>query len=200
LVDLEDLLQKGKIAIYKKGEIIKLQGEPIEEILILLEGLLSTEHISDSGKSLEIDTIKPIKIIASGLIFSREPKYPATVTAKEESKILHIERKDFLDILMKRKDILFFFLEDISEHFRMVSEKLFLLSTKTLKERLLYYLIQHANEDGYLVLNVTIEDLSKMFGCARPALSRVLQDLIREGIIEKAGRRIRILRKDIIPS
>jgi len=191
---LENLLQHGRILTFREGEMVRHQGDPIDDILVLLEGSLRTEHVSENGKVLEIDTIKPVQIIASGLVFSRDPVYPVNVMAKEDSKILSIPKEKFLNLLMKDRKLLLFFLEDVSEHFRIVSEKLFFLTTKTLKEKVVHYLVHHMNKDGEVVLPVSVEELSRIFGCARPALSRVFQDLEKEGFIEKKGRRIRILR------
>lgn len=191
---LKNLLQHGQVLTFREGEMVRYQGDPIDDILVLLEGSLRTEHVSENGKVLEIDTIRPVQIVASGLVFSRDPVYPVNVIAKEDSKILSIPKEKFLDLLMKDRKLLLFFLEDVSEHFRIVSEKLFFLTTKTLKEKVVHYLVHHMNEDGEVVLPVSVEELSRIFGCARPALSRVFQDLEKEGFIEKKGRRIRILR------
>jgi len=194
---LKNLLQHGQVLTFREGEMVRYQGDPIDDILVLLEGSLRTEHVSENGKVLEIDTIRPVQIVASGLVFSRDPVYPVNVIAKEDSKILSIPKEKFLDLLMKDRNLLLFFLEDVSEHFRIVSEKLFFLTTKTLKEKVIHYLVHHMNEDGELVLPVSVEELSRIFGCARPALSRVFQDLEREGFIEKKGRRIRVLRNPL---
>ncbi|AIY87153.1 MULTISPECIES: Crp/Fnr family transcriptional regulator [unclassified Thermotoga] len=193
-MDLKKLLPCGKVIVFRKGEIVKHQDDPIEDVLILLEGTLKTEHVSENGKTLEIDEIKPVQIIASGFIFSSEPRFPVNVVAGENSKILSIPKEVFLDLLMKDRELLLFFLKDVSEHFRVVSEKLFFLTTKTLREKLMNFLVCHMNEKRELTLPVTLEELSRLFGCARPALSRVFQELEREGYIEKHGRRIKVLK------
>ncbi|KHC91531.1 CRP/FNR family transcriptional regulator [Thermotoga sp. Mc24] len=193
-MDLKKLLPCGRIIVFKKGEIVKYQDEPIEDVLVLLEGTLKTEHVSENGRTLEIDEIKPVQIIASGFIFSSEPRFPVNVVAGEDSKILSIPKEVFLDLLMKDKELLLFFLKDVSEHFRVVSEKLFFLTMKTLREKVLNFLVHHMNEERELILPVTLEELSRLFGCARPALSRVFQELEREGYIEKHGRRIKVLK------
>ncbi|MCS7233537.1 MAG: Crp/Fnr family transcriptional regulator [Synergistetes bacterium] len=193
-MNVEELIPHGEIIEYKKGEIVRYQDEPINEVLVLLEGTLGMEYISESGKILKIDFIKPVRIIASGLIFSKEPRFPVNVVAESDTKILEIKKELFLDILMKKKDLLRFFLQDISEHFKTVSQKLFFTTTRTLKEKLLQYILQYANEDGEAFLPLSIEELSKVFGCTRPALSRVFQELTREKIIEKIGRKVKILK------
>ncbi|MCD6551300.1 Crp/Fnr family transcriptional regulator [Thermotoga sp.] len=196
-MELEKLLRCGQVLTYREGEIVRYQGDPMDEVLILLEGVLRTEYVSENGKVLEVDTIKPVQIVASGLVFSGDPRFPVNVTAGSEAKILTVPKDRFLELLMEDREFLIFFLEDISEHFRILSEKLFFLITKTLKEKVVHYLVHHMNENGEVVLPVSVEELSRIFGCARPALSRVFQELTREGYIEKRGRRIRILRNPL---
>lgn len=191
-LDIKELASYGCVKIYRKGEILRCQGDPIDEVLILLEGLIRTEYVSEEGKSLEVDLISPVRIIASGLIFSRKAKFPVNLIVKEDAKILEIPKEKLFDILMIDRDLLKFFLEDISEHFRIVSEKLFLLTTKKLREKLIHYLIKHANENNEVTLPVNIEELSKLFGCTRPALSRVFGELMKEGVIEKHGKKIKL--------
>lgn len=194
-INIDELIPYGSIKVYKRGQIVRHQDDPISEVLVLLEGLLKTEYISDNGKSLEVDLIKPVRIVASGLIFSKESRFPVNIISELDAKILEIDKERFLNLLINKKDLLKFFLEDVSEHFRTVSEKLFLLTTKKLREKVIYYLIKHANERNEVTLPTSIEELSKLLGCARPALSRIFQELIREGIIEKSGRKIKIKTK-----
>lgn len=108
-MDLKKLLPCGRIIVFKKGEIVKYQDEPIEDVLVLLEGTLKTEHVSENGRTLEIDEIKPVQIIASGFIFSSEPRFPVNVVAGENSKILSIPKEVFIDLLMKDREFLLFF-------------------------------------------------------------------------------------------
>ncbi|PLV59894.1 Crp/Fnr family transcriptional regulator [Thermotoga sp. KOL6] len=191
---VDKLFRNGKIFSYRKGQMIVHQGDPINDVMILIEGSLKTEHVSESGKVLEIDIIKPVQIVASGLIFSKNPRFPVNIVAENDVKILIVTKKKFLELLMSDEELLLFFLEDVSEHFKIISEKLFFLTTKTLKEKVIEYLLHHANDEKEVILPVSIEELSKIFGCARPALSRVFRELEEEGYIRRKGKQIKILK------
>ena len=63
------------------------------------------------------------------------------------------------------------------------------------KGKLLLYLDALKTEnDNSVTLPVSVEELSRYFGVARPSLSQVISDLQNEGLIIKTGRIIRFLR------
>jgi DNA-binding GntR family transcriptional regulator len=51
------------------------------------------------------------------------------------------------------------------------------------------------NNDKFIQMNITVEELSKLFGVARPSLSRAFSELENEGIICKNGNRVNIIDK-----
>ncbi|QTA37515.1 Crp/Fnr family transcriptional regulator [Thermosipho ferrireducens] len=183
-----------KLLKFKNGELIKAQGEEIDEVFIIVDGKVVAEYVSESGKSLELDILEPYDIVAPGFIYTSEPFYPVNIISEGNARILAIEKDTFLEILQQNKKLFLKFLNEIGDKFHILSQKLFLLSTKTLKEKVAYVLLKKATSSKDIYLKINKEKLSRFLGCARPALSRVFAEFEKEGIIEREGRNIRILK------
>mgnify|MGYP002740952295 CR=1 FL=1 len=75
----------------------------------------------------------------------------------------------------------------------LLHTKLKILASGTLREKIVRYLFPHIDEKGQIALKVSREFIAAYLAVSRPSLSRELSAMQREGIIEAAGRTIRIL-------
>jgi CRP-like cAMP-binding protein len=75
-----------------------------------------------------------------------------------------------------------------------LSERLYFLTFKTIREKFSQYLLklQANSQSREVTLPKSIHELSEYFAVSRPALSRIIRELVREGIIEQNRRRITI--------
>ena len=79
-----------------------------------------------------------------------------------------------------------------SNRTHFLSERVKLLSTKTIKGKLAQYILAR-NQDMNFTLNMNQTALAEYFGVTRPSLSRSLSEMISEGIISMKGKNGKIL-------
>ena len=79
----------------------------------------------------------------------------------------------------------------ISNKTQFLSKKIwFSFTNKTINNKLIAYLLNNMNREGKVVLQNSIKEIAQMFGVARPSLSRVLKELVDEGIVIREQKNI----------
>ncbi len=106
--DAELLFKKihFQIKSYTKDEIVVVSGEPVLNLNIIMSGSVRGEMIDYSGKTIKIEDIEAPKPLATAFLFGQENKFPVTVTANYEAKILTIPVSEFLKLLQLNTQIL----------------------------------------------------------------------------------------------
>jgi len=171
-----------KIKSFKKGECIVQQGDIVNALYILLKGSAKAEMISDSGNILNIEIINAPNPLAPAFLFAANNRFPVDVVALEDCEIILIMKNSIMEQLTCNEEFLQGFMIFNSNRVHFLSERLKLLSTKTIKGKLAQYILVRAN-GMYFTLDRKQTELAEYFGVTRPSLSRSLSEMVDEGII-----------------
>lgn len=179
---------------YFKDEVVVVAGEPVLNLNIIISGSVRGEMIDYSGKTIKIEDIEAPKPLATAFLFGKENKFPVTVTANNEVKILSVPVSEFLKILQLNLQILKNYLNSISSRAQFLSQKLNFLSFKTIKGKVAHFLLDHAGEKLHSVeLKNTQQQLADLFGVTRPSLARVFGEMQKEGLISIKNKTVTLL-------
>ena len=169
---------------YSKDEVLAVAGETVLNLHIIISGSVRGEMIDFSGKIIKIEDIEAPKPLATAFLFGQENKFPVTVTANNNAKILTIPVPEFLKLLQLNTQILKNYLNSISSRAQFLSQKLHFLSFKTIKGKVAHFLLKQAGDKFHSVeLKNTQQQLADLFGVTRPSLARVFGEMQREGLI-----------------
>ncbi len=196
--EAEDLLKKihFQIKSYPKDEIVVVAGEPVLNLHIIISGSVRGEMIDYSGKTIKIEDIEAPKPLATAFLFGQENKFPVTVTANCETKILTMPVAEFLKMLQLNTPILKNYLNSISSRAQFLSQKLHFLSFKTIKGKVAHFLLQQAGEKFHSIeLKNTQQQLADLFGVTRPSLARVFGEMQKEELIKIENKTVTLLDK-----
>jgi len=171
-----------KTKLFKKGEWIAQQGDMVNALYILLKGSAKTEMISNSGTVLNIETINAPNLLAPAFLFAANNRFPVDVVALEDCEIVLISKDSIMKELTCNESFLQGFMVFNSNRVHFLSERLKLLSTKTIKGKLAQYILARTNNMNF-TLDRKQAELADYFGVTRPSLSRSLSEMIDEGII-----------------
>lgn len=199
--EIEILLKKihFQVKSYKKDEILVVAGEPVLNLLIIMSGVVRGEMIDFSGKTIKIEDIEAPKPLATAFLFGRENKFPVTVTANNDVKIISIPVVEFLKLLQLNTQILRNYLNSISSRAQFLSQKLHFLSFKTIRGKVAHFLLQHAGDKFHSVeLKNTQQQLADLFGVTRPSLARVFGEMQKENLIRISNKTITLLDKQAL--
>jgi CRP-like cAMP-binding protein len=185
---------------YPANSIISYQKEPVESLMIVLEGKVRGEMIDFSGRVIVIEEIESSRPLAPAFLFGEYNFFPVNIISQECSKILKIPKYEFIKMMQKSNILLTNFMDIISERAQFLSQKLKFLSFHSIKGKLAYYILDLSkdNQSQKIILPFTQSKLADLFGVTRPSLGRAMRELHNDGLIKSNGKNIEILKpKDL---
>ena len=173
---------KFKIKTFKKGDWIAQQGDPVRALHILSKGSVKAEMLSQSGTVLNIETIHAPNPLAPAFLFAEDNRFPVDVVALEDVEIILISKESIMKQLAQNENFLQGFMTFNSNRVHFLSERIKLLSTKTIRGKLAQYIMARTKNMCF-TMDMSQTMLAEYFGVTRPSLSRTLSEMIEEGII-----------------
>lgn len=158
--------------------LISHMGDECSDVVMLIEGTVYTNMTGDDDKEVVIETIKGPLILAPAFIYGEDNRLPVNIIAKTDCTLLYIDKSSFLDLLSKDRNMMSAFIRILSDRCCRLTRRVHEDNLHSLKERVVEYLRINGRIDN-------IQWVSRIFGVARPSLSRVLSELINEGQIER---------------
>ena len=184
-----------KVKTYTKNSIIHFEGDHCFKLEIVLTGKVVVARIDESGNLLTIAEFFQNDILGGNLMFSKNPYFPMTSTALEESVILEIEKNLLFTLLSESPVFLKAYLKFVADHTFILGDKIKHYVNKTIRECVLGFLdyeSKHQNSNK-VILNMTKQTLADKIGVQRTSLSRELSKMRNEGLIEYDSKSITIL-------
>lgn len=174
-----------QIKDYPKNELVFFRGDTINHIIIILEGLCKGEMQKLNGDSIVIDYIPSQQIVAPAFIFGDVSTFPVDLITVEKTKLLFLDKNDFLELLQTDKILLINFINEISNKGQLLSKRIwFNFTNKTITEKIISYVKQN-QKNGIITFYPNISELAKKFEITRPSLSREISSLCNKGILTK---------------
>jgi len=195
--ELKNVLAKINFHVkkYDTGDMIYQAGEKIEDLVILIRGKVATEMMNFSGKSIKISKMKAPDPIADAIAFSSGKTIPVNVEAIEPVEMLTIHKEELMKLFSLEPRILENYMKSMADRAVQLTQKIFILSLKTIKGKIAMYLMRQSKGRDEFEIKHTQTELASLFGIARPSLAREISQMVEEGIIEAERRKIKILDK-----
>ena len=197
LRELESLLARVSVNIksYRRGNIIRFQGDEYSQLLILLGGEVSAEILSPDGKKIIIETLGESQALAAGVLFASDNTLPVTVRANKDLRIACFPRQEVIQIFQTNAAVLMNYLQDTADKVIFLAEKIRLFKFKSISQKIAGHLLNlvHRQRTESVHLTYSREQMADLFGVARPSLSRSFSEYYNRGILRAEGRIIHIL-------
>ena len=126
--------------VYRKGDILARQGDICNRLVILTKGSVRGEMIDDSGRLIKVEDITAPRAIAPLFLFGNENRYPVEVTANEATEVIEIPKTSVLMLFRKNERFLENYMNLSANYAHTLSDKLFFMSFKTIRQKLASYL------------------------------------------------------------
>ncbi len=193
-------LSEGRFhaASHEKGRVVHFDGEICDRIEVILSGTVTVDRIDQPGNLLAIAELGSGDILGGNLVFSKNPRYPMTVTAQTTAILLGIKKDLVLDLCFGNRDFLENFLMVISDQAFNLGDKIRHYIKRTIRESVMNFLKheQVLQKSNRIRLNMTKKALAEKIGVQRTSLSRELQKMRNEGVLLLESGFITILKDD----
>lgn len=195
--DIEDLFSKDLYFIddYKKNSVIYFQNEKCQSFDIVLKGIVSVQGIDEKGNYISISDFSIGDIIGGNLVFSHKNFYPMMVLSKTDATILHLKKDLILKLCQNSEAFLIKFIQSLSDKTLILTDKIKTLSLKSIRQCIIDFLIyeSYIQKSNTIKLSLTKKQLAEKFGVQRPSLSRELNKMRKDGLIEYDAHCIKII-------
>ncbi|MBV9139993.1 MAG: Crp/Fnr family transcriptional regulator [Pseudonocardiales bacterium] len=199
---LQRLAQACGSRRYPKGQILFHQGDPGDCLYVLVEGLVMVVVGSPAGDRMVVATCRPPEAFGEIALIDNGPR-TASVEALAPTRVLTINRADFLAILRAHPSLAESLLQVVGRLFRQTLERTSDFVFLDLQGRVAKCLVQLADARGEptttgvsVELGLTQAEFAAMVGGSRPSVNQILRGLADRGILTLDGRRILLKRLD----
>jgi len=194
--ELSAIAAVAKPRRYAKDDVVFYADESGDVFCLIREGQVKVTMISPEGKEIILSLLGPGDFFGEMALLDNEPR-SATVVATEPLELYTIFRNDFLQILSENFDITKKVLAEISKRLRSASSRIESLATMDVYGRLARFFLDAAKErgkildNGYVaVIRPTHQAMANMIGTSRETVSRLIHDLMRQGLLISEGKTI----------
>lgn len=184
----------NEVVKFEKGETVVRQGDIISSMYLLIKGVVRTQMITKEGNALEIDLLEAVIPLAPAFIYASNNKFPVDVITMEPCTFLKISKSAWLKEMISNEKLLINFLTLNSNMTVFLSQKIQMISLKSLRHKLSIFLLEKTTpEKNYFILKRSRTQLAEYFGVQRPSLARTIKELEDESIITTSGRVVTVL-------
>jgi CRP-like cAMP-binding protein len=179
-----------EVEIYQKNDFIALEGHTLRGVGLVLSGQVVILKESYSGSGLVLRKINKGDIFGEVAVFSQKEKWPASVQASKNSKIVFFRGekiKGECPYLCPRhskliKNLLFL----ISDRAASLNKKMDYLSIKSMRGKISAYLFDEykKNQTDSFDIKFNRKEMSEYLNVSRPSMSRELGRMRDEGVID----------------
>lgn len=185
--------------LVKKGEIIFEEGENVNGIFCVKDGVCKLTKLSPNGKDHIVKLVTKGELLGQRSMISDEPVNLSAV-ALDDMQVCFIPKSEIMGFFDKNNQFSMNVMKTICGDLKESDSQMVNMAQKTVKERLaetLLYLQDTfgKNEDHTLKIQLTRDELASMIGTATESCIRLLSDFNKSGLIEIKGKKI--ILKDI---
>ena len=198
---LVELFHGGTRLSYKKGEYVIRPGEAPRGVFYIEEGLVKAYNITKYGEEILLIIRKEHEIFPLIWAITGQERHIIYQTLSP-TVLWRISEDDYRDFLTHHTQALLPVLDMVTEMYRIHSERILNLEYRTVRERLVSFLLTMSHRFGKetpkgIMLEVPLrhQDIASSINASRETASRELAYLERKGLI--SNHRPNIILRDV---
>jgi CRP-like cAMP-binding protein len=175
--------------VYHPGSILFSEGDAPEGLHILDSGRAKMFGSNARGKTFITKIVSAGEMLGLNAVILGKP-YLLSAEAMEPSRVSYVLREDFLNFLKKSADASRQVIEQLSANYYDSQRDVRTLNlSSSIREKLARLLVSwveagdHANEQVWLNMDLTHEQIGQMIGASRETVSRTMSALSGMGVI-----------------
>ena len=197
--DLGHIADKMVAKHFENGNYIFLEDSEGEQCFFVLEGSVKVTRLSKDGREVILAMLNEGDFFGEMSLLDGESR-SANVIALEKTKVLTLDRNDFIAVVNDYPQIAVQLLKELARRLRKSDRQIASLSLSDAEKRIALCIIRFADEQGVIQngkVNIPKtpiqQDIANMAGTSRETVSRALGLLEKEDLIERHGRELIIL-------
>lgn len=206
---LQELAGKARFVRLPRREVLIKNGQKINELHCVVEGILKVYLLSCSGQQRVVSLIHPGESVGEALIVNRQP-VPFFAETLTPTKLLILPAKDLLDLLTVNSQAGMGLIQILSQKIQTLLQDLEGCCLQNALQRIAQYLcslgceLEASSDQASSQQQLTIElpaskvVVASLLNLSAESLSRGLHQLAAEGLISIRRRQIDLHQPDIL--
>jgi CRP/FNR family transcriptional regulator len=182
-----------------KDEVLVAEGDSCDGLFVIQEGAVKLYKMAENGRE-QILVIERAGSTVGDLPLFDGGSFPASAVALEDSILLFLPKREFLDLCRHNSEVAFTVIRTLAWRFRYLTSLVEELSLKEVSHRLARFLRDRALKYGVRTkrgiefpLLETNQEIGAEIGTVRDLVSRNLRRFVDRGILRLELRRVIIL-------
>ena len=183
----------------KKGETVFNEGDALNGIYCIKDGVCKLSKLSDNGKDQIVKLVKKGELLGQRSLISEESTNLSAI-AIEDMQVCFIPKQEILQFFNENNQFSLNMMKSVCGDLKDADDNMVNLAQKTVKQRLAEVLIKletdfGKHEDGTLKIQLSREEIAGMIGTATESCIRLLSEFNKEGWITLQGKKITVTNK-----
>ncbi len=185
--EFDDLAPQFSRLALKKGEALFHRGDTAAYFYYIESGYIELNVIAPTGQKKVIEVLGAGRTFAEAVAFMREHKYPVSCEALSDSTLARIPNQAYIHIIQTNPDAAMRLMSDVCRHLHARVREIEDLTVQNARGRLVSYLLEHVAEteddEATIRLELPRHVIAARLSITPETLSRLLRDLVNEGIL-----------------
>ena len=198
--ELKDLAGHCRVRHLAKDEVLVAEGDQCcDGLFIIQSGAIKLFKMAESGREQVLSIERAGSTVGELSVFDGGA-FPTSAVANEDSTILFLPKREFLDLCRRNSEVAFAVIRTLAWRFRYLTSLVEELSLKEVSHRLARFLRDRAVASGTRTrrglefpLEVTNQEIGAEIGTVRDLVSRNLRRFVDRGIIRLERRKVIVL-------
>ncbi|MBE2204979.1 MAG: Crp/Fnr family transcriptional regulator [Chthoniobacterales bacterium] len=186
--DLGEIARYVVVKVLRRGEFLFHEKDPAIGFYVVRQGIINVHRVSSVGREHVIHIFRSGESLAEAALVS-ETGYPANARAEEDSEVLLIPKKEFMEHQRERNDLSWRMLASMSIHLRDLVSSLENFKLKDAETRFLHWLLRRcpqplSREKAAVEIGMSKSVLAGELGTRQETLSRIFGKLRDAGLLK----------------
>lgn len=182
--------------LVKKGEPIFQEGEKLNGVFCVREGISKLSKLSANGKDQIVKLATKGQVLGQRSVIAEETSNLSAV-AVNDMEVCFIPKDGIMHTLNTNPNFAVEVLRHMAHDLKEADDVIVNMSQKTVKQRIaeaFLYMKKNYGEDsdGFLILALSREDIANVVGTATESCIRIISEFKKNGFIKASGKKIGI--------
>ena len=195
--ELKKVSDTKKTRSVKKGDVLFEEGDKLNGVFCVRSGISKLSKLSANGKDQIVKLATKGEVMGQRSVIAEESAN-LSATAVDDMEVCFIPKEAIVNTLHQNPNFTFEVLRHMAHDLREADDVIVNMSQKTVKQRIAEAFLYLKNnfgedEDGYLKLVLSREDIANVVGTATESCIRIISEFKKKGYLKSTGKKLGIV-------
>jgi CRP-like cAMP-binding protein len=198
---LESIHRVSQTREFPKETLLFREGDQGDSLYLVLSGRVKAVLMAEDGREVILAFLGPGELVGEMALFDPEERRTATVVTAEQSSLLILSGRQFMEVILQNPSIALSILRTLTRRLKDTSSRIANLIFLDTYSRVGTYLLRIAEQEGrkladgsFVVNRPPHHEIAHFIGSSRETVSRALKELEHEGLIKVVGKKVILYR------